>query len=176
MKEITNEKMHLGTLVKKDSARAKHEVIKQFLVNKINMGVHIRITTDDLSPTMDLTTPAAMELVKAILGQLPAAHVAADKGMMQFFRIASTYAEKRQENPLYTVDNVKESLPDVQIRISNELTNDVVTAKVTGRKNPVATVSVSPATLAVSEWRDWQFSWEAVVHSLNTGEPLNGVS
>lgn len=62
----------------------------------------------------------------------------------------------------HTIESVKAELPNVQIKIGKQ----IVTANVIGRKMPFARV-----------WnRDnmdgWEFSWQAIVNSLNNDTPL----
>ena len=73
---------------------------------------------------------------------------------------------------MYTIESVKRDLPNVPIRVGKKIQY----ARITGRLNPVATVTVHGeySHALKTPWRDWHFSWEAIVRALNTGEPLEG--
>ena len=66
-----------------------------------------------------------------------------------------------------TIDEVKRDLPQVQVMFNGK----VRWAKVSGRLNNVATVSVGYSS-TLAEFVDFHFSWEAVARSVNSGEPL----
>lgn len=71
----------------------------------------------------------------------------------------------------WTVAQVKADLPGVRVRVGK---GNIVDARVTGRLNRFATVSVTnnyPRS-GVPLFADWQFAWESIVHSLNNGNPL----
>lgn len=62
----------------------------------------------------------------------------------------------------WTADSVREDLPDVRVKVMGEVKD----ARVCGRLNQFAMVYLHgyPAS--------WEFSWDAVAHSLNSGKPL----
>lgn len=77
----------------------------------------------------------------------------------------------------WTAETVRQGLPNVQVRYSGILpkangtkeivsTPQVITCGVCGRLNQFATVFVHGYALR------WEFSWEAIAHSLKTGKPL----
>ena len=65
---------------------------------------------------------------------------------------------------IWTADKVKADLPPVVCQVGR---NRYATARLSGRHNPFATV-----TLAYEPSSDWHFSWEAVARSLNNATPL----
>lgn len=74
----------------------------------------------------------------------------------------------------WTVERVKTELPQVQVRLSRRT---VRWAKTSGRLNKIATVTISGewSYALKAPWADFYFSWEAIVHSLNTNTPLEAV-
>lgn len=62
----------------------------------------------------------------------------------------------------YTIKEAKENLPDVKVKIGES----VFDAKLTGRLNKFATVYLKGSTTP------YEFSWNTIVNSLNTGKPL----
>jgi hypothetical protein len=76
---------------------------------------------------------------------------------------------------MLTVSQVKRDLPWVAIKIGGR----VLTARVSGRLNPFATVTVAYIDngkpneyLRGAPWADYQFSWEAVTRAINNATPL----
>lgn len=72
---------------------------------------------------------------------------------------------------IWTVDHVKEELPYVRVRLGAT----IVQGKVSGRRNPFATVSIRNTGTLHSEsqlWVNIEYSWETIAHSLNTDKPL----
>jgi len=63
---------------------------------------------------------------------------------------------------IWTVESVKEELPDVKIIINGK----VHIGQVRGRKNRFAGVHSS------DYMANWQYSWSAIVNSLNHDRPL----
>lgn len=66
---------------------------------------------------------------------------------------------------------VREQLPNVTVRIGKE----VYSARVTGRLNPIATVTVMADNrkyLRGAPWIDLPYSWESIAHALNNNRPL----
>ncbi len=61
----------------------------------------------------------------------------------------------------HTIESVKETLPDVQLKSGNRINSAILS----GRENRFATVTIN-------NWYGFQFSWEAIVRSLNNQEPL----
>lgn len=75
---------------------------------------------------------------------------------------------------MLTVAQVKEQLPQVPVRINGK--GKTLWARVTGRKNKFATVTVqNEETLHRGNvpWSDNEFAWETVTNAVNTGRPLN---
>jgi hypothetical protein len=62
---------------------------------------------------------------------------------------------------IWTVERVKELLPDVKVKVNGQ----VVMGQVRGRKLAFAGVRVGNCT--------WEYSWSAIVNSLNHDRPLN---
>jgi hypothetical protein len=73
----------------------------------------------------------------------------------------------------WTPASVRRELPEVPVRLGKK----ILTARVTGRLNPFATVTVYNQTIgkapAAPLWIDQAFSWHAIANALNTGRPLN---
>jgi len=80
----------------------------------------------------------------------------------------------------WTAETVRQDLPDVRVKTSAQawgvLTGTawapreaIVICIVRGRLQEFATVSVHGYA-----YPQWQFSWEAIAHSLNSGNPLDG--
>lgn len=65
----------------------------------------------------------------------------------------------------WTVQRVKDELPDVMVRVGGRKAQPVK-AVVRGRLNRFATVGFLDSALAV------ECSWDAVANSLNSGQPL----
>lgn len=72
---------------------------------------------------------------------------------------------------MWTPAKVKAELPDVSIQVGRK----VCRGRVTGRLNPVATVTVTEHRCGYGypPWHDWHFSWEAIARSLNDDKPLS---
>lgn len=70
----------------------------------------------------------------------------------------------------WTIEKVKEELPKVKVKIGGEKFD----GQVYGKKLPYAKVSVffPPDRVKGGFNVDWEFSWQAIVNSLNSGEPL----
>jgi len=70
----------------------------------------------------------------------------------------------------WTVQDVKDALPNVLLRVGKR----TVDARTSGRLNAFATVSVTndKPRSGVPLFMDYQFSWEAIVRSLNENRPL----
>ncbi len=70
----------------------------------------------------------------------------------------------------WTIEKVKEELPKVKVKIGGERLD----GEVNGRLLPFAKVSVwfPPDKVRKGFYVDWEFSWQAIVNSLNSGEPL----
>lgn len=70
----------------------------------------------------------------------------------------------------WTIEKVKETIPiDVQVKVGET----IVECWVHGRKNKFATVY--PHDVGASLMLDtisWEFNWQAIVNSLNGGQPL----
>ena len=70
----------------------------------------------------------------------------------------------------WTADRVKADLPPVVCQVGR---NRYATARLSGRLNPVATVTIwNEVRGGQTPYRDWHFSWEAVARSLNNAFPL----
>jgi hypothetical protein len=72
----------------------------------------------------------------------------------------------------WTVAQVKAKLPAVRVRVGKR---NIVDARLSGRLNQFATVSITnnfPRS-GVPLFADYQFAWETIAHSLNTGQPLS---
>jgi len=76
----------------------------------------------------------------------------------------------------WTPARVRAELPDVPVRVSRRR----YLARVTGRRNPQATVTLSYVThgaprhhLRGRPWMDWHFAWDTLAHALNTDTPLS---
>lgn len=67
----------------------------------------------------------------------------------------------------WTVEKAKELLPDIQVKVGEKL----YLAKVGGRKNPFAGVQLYDEDKN-RPGGPIEYSWEAIVRSLNTGKPL----
>ena len=63
---------------------------------------------------------------------------------------------------IWTVERVKELLPKVKIIVNGQ----VIEANVSGRKLQFAVVWTT------ENQQGWQYSWPAIVNSLNHGRPL----
>lgn len=61
----------------------------------------------------------------------------------------------------WSIELVKENLPSVQLKSGNR----VSIATLSGRENQFATVMIN-------NWYSFQFSWDAIVRSLNENKPL----
>lgn len=75
-------------------------------------------------------------------------------------------------NPIpWTVESVKRLLPSVRVHTGKR---KFATGRVSGRLNRFATVTVDNCFRHGSNdpWMDFEFSWEAIVHSLNNGTAL----
>ena len=62
------------------------------------------------------------------------------------------------------IEQVKKSLPDVRVHVLGT----TITAQVSGRKQPYATVSVPTQQGPLNV----QFSWEAVTRAVNSGKAV----
>ena len=60
----------------------------------------------------------------------------------------------------WTIEQVKEDLPEVDININGK----ILKAKVTGRKLPFASVTVDEQT--------YEYAWGTIVNALNAKRPL----
>ena len=72
----------------------------------------------------------------------------------------------------WTELTVREHLPDVVVKLGEILHAGALS----GRGRPYATVSVAThysPTLGRRVWQSWEYSWSAVVRSLNSGRPLS---
>lgn len=81
-----------------------------------------------------------------------------------------------RDEMLVAIERVKQDLPRVKVQIGRK----VYLGRVSGRKNPFATVSVSyienetrvNVHLRGVAWQDWQFSWEQVARAVKNNTPL----
>lgn len=64
---------------------------------------------------------------------------------------------------VHTIESVKETLPKVQVKVDGK----IITANVSGRRNRFATVWTK------QNMDGWEFAWQTIVNSLNSGKPLN---
>ena len=89
---------------------------------------------------------------------------------MQCATIPSILEQKLFGTPItyapWSAYKVREELPDVQVNHNGS----ILDCRVAGRLNSYATVFSSTG----SAFPRWQFSWEAIANSLNSGRPLNG--
>lgn len=63
----------------------------------------------------------------------------------------------------HTIETVRQNLPKVQVKLDN---GKIITANISGRKCAFATVWTK------NNHEGWQFSWQAIVNSLNNEKPL----
>lgn len=70
----------------------------------------------------------------------------------------------------WTIARVKSELPDVRLQIGRK----IVSARLSGRLNQFATVSTTNdfPRRGVPLFADWEFSWETIARSLNSGRAL----
>ena len=78
-----------------------------------------------------------------------------------------------------TTNEARRELPRVPVRLPN---GEIVSARTTGRKNELATVSVHFGDTKATKlrdfradgisWADDHYTWEQVAHAAETGEPL----
>lgn len=67
----------------------------------------------------------------------------------------------------WTIETVKDLLPDVNVRLSS--TGQVIPGQVTGRKERFAVVYID---LPINGELAIPYAWKTIVRSLNTGTPL----
>lgn len=70
-------------------------------------------------------------------------------------------------NQEWTVERVKQELPDVTILIKEGMVAKKYLAVVVGRRNAFATVRVPNGM-------DIEFAWETIANALNNNRPLRG--
>lgn len=73
--------------------------------------------------------------------------------------------------PPWDVEKVKAELPNVKVKIGNQ----IHTGRVSGRLNKFATVSVTNLGTLHAKSRvfaDFQVAWPTIVHALNNDRPL----
>ena len=74
-------------------------------------------------------------------------------------------------NGLWTARRVREELPDVQVMFRKLGVPCYIHCVVRGRKNRFATVR----PFHIGSWSvSWEFAWDTIAHSMNTGEALRG--
>ena len=79
----------------------------------------------------------------------------------------------------WTAQTVRQDLPDVRVKVDTVCFRDnpawakptgrIMTGQVRGRLYEFATVSIYGYA-----YPQWQFSWESIANSLNSGKPLEG--
>lgn len=70
----------------------------------------------------------------------------------------------------WTIETVKRDLPQVQVRFGKA---KPIYARVSGRLNPFATVSVDIEPIVNHTcFADFQFAWGTIVNALNSGKVL----
>jgi len=72
----------------------------------------------------------------------------------------------------WTIASVKDELPQVKVKIGKQ----THWARITGRLNPFATVTVfadDRKYLRGPAWVDFQFAWQTIADALNNDRPLS---
>lgn len=70
---------------------------------------------------------------------------------------------------MWTPETVKSQLPNVDVRFISAGMPITISCVVRGRKNKFATVAPYEFGSATA----WEFSWQAIANSLNSGKPLS---
>jgi hypothetical protein len=85
---------------------------------------------------------------------------------MQRVTIPSVLEQKLCGTPItyepWSAETVRQDLPDVKVKLDGR----ILDCRTCGRLNEFATVFVHGYAM------QWQFSWHAIAHSLNSGRPL----